>query len=469
VRSIAFENGSFASLARLDARVFVCFQTDPRSPESQVKVYDLATEQLVFSKVIGGGAAFPLVHTYKGRCYVAWRRGDTGMLCIDTIDGWLIASVGLAHGNEPFAFEGGYIYWQSDNYRVVRSPLDSLGPIELLPYVGRGTGLSRVVNGVPIVRDEDRIYRGLTFPSYAPGYVACEGAVSGIVVFREHDDFEARPWKGLDCFVPKILDDGQGVIVATSGSGSVRAAVLQAHDFERPVVLPPPPPPPDLPPPAPPETTMRIPDPVFDTIAAVYDKFGLPEGEEAQRALQEKVCQTVAARHGSQWGWKRASGPPSTDAVAWRESVNAGSFLVWDCVRDAGGPGRTFSLARGAEGELVHGQTFIVVQAIDHLAGSTPPPLPPPDPPPTGGGEASGRDYTPLIDEIEGLQRATVLALGQMQATLDKVAMWIERGGAPAPSDMLPVIAELQKLNATATELKDAALGGRLSVRVRFS
>lgn len=313
--------------------------------------------------------------------------------------------------------------------------------------------------------------------------IAIETPVGLFVLNHGHEGCFVRAWgaTGLTWSYLGITDypdarwNGSAIRIVASERGQARDfladpagpanAPYPATTSAPPPVTPPPPPPPPEPPP---ETmTMQMPDAVFDTIEAVYNKFGLPEGEGAQRALQEKVCQTVRARHGSQWGWKRASGEPSTDAVAWRAATGPGAeFFVWDCVRDAGGPGREFSLSREAEGELVRGQTFIVVDAIDHLGDSAPPP--PPPPPPTGG-EASGRDYTAYLDEVESLQRASVLALGQMQATLDRIAMWIERGGAPAPSDMQPVIAELQKLNATASELKDAALNGRLSVRVRFS
>lgn len=119
---------------------------------------------------------------------------------------------------------------------------------------------------------------------------------------------------------------------------------------------------------------MFMPDNVYATIKAFYDRFGLPEGEEAQRAHHGRCCQTVHARHFGRWGWKRAdpNRPPSADAIAF----DGERLFIWDCVFDAGGPSRRFSLQPGTEGQDATGQVFIDVEPHDWLANDPPPPPP---------------------------------------------------------------------------------------------
>ncbi len=469
MRLFTFEDGAFASLARLDANVLLAYQTDPRG-DSRVIVRDLATERVVFSRVIGGGAAYPLIHVIGARLYVAYREGTNGLLLIH--QGESVVSCGPAHGNEPFAFDGEYVYWQCDAlYRVVKANL--LRP-ELQPeetgMLGRPTGIARVVNGRPVFRDDDRIYRGLTFPSYPRGHVVCEGAVRGAVIFRESDDYEARVWRGSDCFAPKILDDGQGVIVTTWGSGSVRAAVVQAADFAPaniPTPEPPPPPPAPEPEPPPQVTPMPFEEKHSLTASAFASRFPPPlQDEEAARGWTSQLAQQMAADYpGEGWGHKSAGSgrPPSSDVIArqW-----GGRLVGYDMLVSLGTPGARFE-AHPGEIDLT-GQVFIPVTPRDYLTDSPPPTQPPPVVPP----DTEYPNLGQYVDELEGLQRQTIMSIAQIQQALQTVVDYIQRGGAVPPMqinvDLAPVVSELQKLNATASQLADDARAGRLQLRVRF-
>ncbi len=248
MKTFAFEDGSFASVASCDGRAYLAFQTDPRG-QSQIRIYDLASEQIIRAYDAGAGAAFPLLKPTGSPLMVAWRRADTGRIHY----AWPLlkdkppADLGdIGANNEPFAWDGDWLWWQDADFQIKRGNVVSgMGRETMTGQIGRGTGISRILNGRALLRDFDRLAYGLTFPSYAAGHVGLEGNTGGCVVVRERDRFVARVWPGMDCFAPKIVGWNDGVIAGTSGSGSVRSVVLTSNDFEDgPIVLPTAPPPP---------------------------------------------------------------------------------------------------------------------------------------------------------------------------------------------------------------------------------
>ena len=110
---------------------------------------------------------------------------------------------------------------------------------------------------------------------------------------------------------------------------------------------------------------MRLPDHVFSLVKALHAKnLALAQGDEdARRALQKKIVETVVARHPNQgWGWKKASEtrPPSKDAIA-NNKLMTHHLLAWDCFN-----GTTREPVQG-ESEEIDGQVFIEVTGVDHL------------------------------------------------------------------------------------------------------
>jgi hypothetical protein len=129
---------------------------------------------------------------------------------------------------------------------------------------------------------------------------------------------------------------------------------------------------------------MKLPDDVFSIVQALHARnLALAKGDDdARRALQKLIVETVVARHPSQgWGWKKAGEgrPPSKDGLA-NNKLMPGHLISWDCFDGAS------RAPVQRESDVIDGQVFIEVTGFDHL-GPTPDPPPPPkkplQPPPT--------------------------------------------------------------------------------------
>jgi hypothetical protein len=243
-----FEDGSFASVAHSDGRSFLAYQA-----ENQVRVRDLATERIIRAYDAPGGAAFPLLKPGGSTLLVAFRRGDDARIrwANPLVDETPHDLGDVGANNEPFCWDGDWLWWQDAQFQIKRwNPVRGGTHETMHGQHGRGTGIARVVNGRAILRDVDRVAFGLTFPCYAGDYVALEHSSKGMVLLRQSDEHQVRVWPTLDCIVPKIVGWSGGVIAGTAGSGSVRAAIVAHADLSLPVVAPPPQPPPVTPPPA---------------------------------------------------------------------------------------------------------------------------------------------------------------------------------------------------------------------------
>lgn len=336
-----FEDGSFASVAVHDGRAYLAFQTDPRRTDSQVRVYDLATERLVRAYNTGGGAAFPLLKPTGAPLMVAWRRADTWRIhyAEPLVDAEPSDLGDVGANNEPFAWDGDWLWWQDAVFQIKRANVVVGLGREVVPgQLGRGTGIARIVNGRAILRDFDRTAFGLTFPCYAAGCVALEGNTGGLVVVREADLHVARAWPALDCFTPKIVGWNDGVIAATSGSGSVRAVVLSARDFEDgPIVLPPPTTPPG-PTPDPPKEPTPVPTAPnrFAVVQALHQEQ--PWLIRTPHAFTNAVAYRLWLDD-PRWGHniKRGNQGLSEDALAFKDPASrAGGVCIVDIIGAAG-------------------------------------------------------------------------------------------------------------------------------------
>ena len=109
-------------------------------------------------------------------------------------------------------------------------------------------------------------------------------------------------------------------------------------------------------------------------------KFPLPQtpggGEE-----HENKCRAWCLQFAEQvrfttkdaaWGVKRSAGPQSKDTIA--KDLGGGKMIVYDLMAGAG----TGAPALNAQphGEEVSGQTFVPVNAVNHLGGPAPDPRP---------------------------------------------------------------------------------------------
>jgi hypothetical protein len=386
-----FEDGSFASVASSDGKAYLAYQTDPRQPESAIRVVELATERVIRSYPTGVGAAFPLLKPTGTPVMVAWRRADTGRIhyanpLTDT-DPHDLGDVGA--NNEPFAWDGDWLWWQDATFQIKRANVVvGVGREVVAGQLGRGTGIARIVNGRAILRDFDRIAYGLTFPCYAAGCVALEGNTGGLVVVRESDQRVARAYGAQDCFTPRIVGWGSGVVACTYGSGSVRAVVLAANDFEDgPIVLPvpnqpPPTPPPPAPEPPPQETTVEIPD-HFSIVQAVSDAHPQLLAANNKETMTELLWRIVTAlrEHDPQWGLlSKSAGENHTLIGGLRVGVDSLAYNGADQIVD---------IFRAAwDGPGTGGLTWGIDERRPSNARVTPPPFPgtaPPveNPPPT--------------------------------------------------------------------------------------
>jgi hypothetical protein len=406
-----FEDGSFASVASSDGKAYLAYQTDPRQPESAIRVVELAAERVIRSYPTGVGAAFPLLKPTGTPVMVAWRRADTGRIhyanpLTDT-DPHDLGDVGA--NNEPFAWDGDWLWWQDATFQIKRANVVvGVGREVVAGQLGRGTGIARIVNGRAILRDFDRIAYGLTFPCYAAGCVALEGNTGGLVVVRESDQRVARAYGAQDCFTPRIVGWGSGVVACTYGSGSVRAVVLAANDFEDgPIVLPvpnqppPPPPPAQEPDPPPQETGSMLTDQHKHVRNRYVAKFAVPEKatfespDEWEDRLRRRwtiplIQQMMFSFPNDGFCVKSADAgrPESKDAMG---RVIGGVLHYYDLLTGAG-TGRPTLVddppAHPIPGQFIHteyGPVDLLGTAAPPPAENPPPTTPPPTtPPPTG-------------------------------------------------------------------------------------
>lgn len=136
--------------------------------------------------------------------------------------------------------------------------------------------------------------------------------------------------------------------------------------------------------------TMRLPDPVYATIAAVVAQFPHTGDDDARRQATRKIVSQLRFLYGQRWvcksehpnGWASSS----KDAIGYltEGGIEDGTterrlMYIWDLIN-----GTTRELAPNHESETVRAAYALAPPAVDWLAnGSAPlPPAPEPEPAP---------------------------------------------------------------------------------------
>lgn len=141
--------------------------------------------------------AFPVFAEHEDRLILAYRLGEPtfAAVFVDAETGdELYRTPFRVDGNNPIAMGDGFAFVQhvdDDGYCIRWAPLERLATTFWLtsPVRGRGTGLSRVVNGVPILVDDDRASQpGMALVSYSP---------DGRLVAGERADVPGTPDGGV--------------------------------------------------------------------------------------------------------------------------------------------------------------------------------------------------------------------------------------------------------------------------------
>lgn len=121
-------------------------------------------------------------------------------------------------------------------------------------------------------------------------------------------------------------------------------------------------------------TSIQLPEDVQLIVNTLYTRHReLAHGDDDQRRqLTQKIAEQVRFSKGSDWGWKKASGPPSKDAIAKKEGGFLHGFDLF-----AGDTRKPHDRPMSID---ITAQTFIEVQPVNHLdqVVVTPPPSPPP-------------------------------------------------------------------------------------------
>jgi hypothetical protein len=156
---------------------------------------------------------------------------------------------------------------------------------------------------------------------------------------------------------------------------------------------------------------MKLPDHVFSILQALHAKnIALAKGDDdARRALQKLIVETVVARHPSQgWGWKKAGEgrPPSKDSIA-NNMLMPGHLISFDCFDG----GSREPVQR--ESDMIDGQVFIAVTGVDHLAGSAPGPVSRPTGPAPGPAPALKLDREEFFEALKWLDQLYREQLGR--------------------------------------------------------
>ncbi len=154
---------------------------------------------------------------------------------------------------------------------------------------------------------------------------------------------------------------------------------------------------------------MRLTTDQQGLIAQFAERFPLPstdpqipldQREQACRDWTHRFAQQFRFAYGATWGHKRADPgrPLSSDVIAFWDGRQC---LGYDVIVNAGVPGQT--LNANPDPIDLTGQTFVVVEPVDHLGGT---PGPSPDPVPTpqpAAWQFQPTDMGPFVTAIEAL------------------------------------------------------------------
>lgn len=149
-------------------------------------------------KSLGPNAgAFPVFTSHNGRVILAYRLGEPSFAAVfidaDTGDE-IYRTPFRVDGNNPIAMSATMVFAQhadADGYAIWWTSLAHLSAGQWMTSTvrGRGTGLSRIVDGMPVLVDNDRASQpGMALVSYAP---------DGRLVAGERADVPGTPDGGV--------------------------------------------------------------------------------------------------------------------------------------------------------------------------------------------------------------------------------------------------------------------------------
>jgi hypothetical protein len=190
------------------------------------------------SWTIGAPAAYPKLHTWAGRLWLAYREGLAPFRIIVREVGTSRAdSLDVGHGSDPVAMGFGEIAWQATGapgWQVWRKPLVGTSPSRWIRN-GAPTGLSRLLPDSAVTTvDEDRLaLPGFTRPCWAGDLVVAEGPTGGTYC-RLDDGRELLLWPGEDAQTPRCAERDGWLVAGTWGAQGVRVAVMRREEFQAP-------------------------------------------------------------------------------------------------------------------------------------------------------------------------------------------------------------------------------------------
>lgn len=196
-----------------------------------------------------------------------------------------------------------------------------------------------------------------------------------------------------------------------------------------------PPPPVIIPTPEPEKLIMNFPENAKPIVDQFVQKFPVPTGgdvnDQCRRWCLMLAEQVKFSTADPNWGVKRADGgrPQSKDSITY----NAGS-AIWNFDMLTGVGTGSPTLVRWPEGVDITGQTFMPVNAINHLADQGTPSEPPP---PSQQPPAQGKDFGPEIAELRQ-------QIADLNAQLKSLVI-------PAPPDLSDVARKGDKVTVEAT------------------
>jgi hypothetical protein len=182
---------------------------------------DTLAERSYTAWMVGVPSVYPKLHSWDGRLWLAYREGLAPYrIVLREIGSGVQETLTVGHGEQPVAFGGSDIAWQSTgtpSWAVQRRAIEAGGALGTLVRSGVGTGLSRVLPDRVTTIDEDRLaLSGYTRPSWAGELVVAEGPQGG--AYCRFRDRELTLWPGQTANTPRCAMSGDRLVVVTWGS-----------------------------------------------------------------------------------------------------------------------------------------------------------------------------------------------------------------------------------------------------------
>jgi hypothetical protein len=165
-----------------------------------------------YREPMGRDNGFPRVHVFGRHTYIAWRYPSGDGVCWNVTTGTR-TQLGLVHGDEPLAFGGWWLAYQSSaDYRIDLRVLAAPEAVTHYGQMGRPTGLSTVDDAgrVTLVDDVRESVPGIVNPRWSRSQTVVVGEADRnsqpCNVSRLLDGRECVLWAGANSFTPRIAE-----------------------------------------------------------------------------------------------------------------------------------------------------------------------------------------------------------------------------------------------------------------------